>query len=56
MHNILEYTSLAHGFVADGHEGALTLIDYLELGGVAAASIGLIVFTFLSVRKDKKKE
>jgi hypothetical protein len=44
----------AHGFVSDGHEQALTIIDYLELGGIIAASIGLMAFSYFGSRKEKK--
>ena len=36
----------AHGFIPDGHNQGLTVIDYVELGGIILASIGLIISTF----------
>jgi hypothetical protein len=45
----------AHGFIQDGHNAPLRAIDYIELGGIALGSIGMIVYSFDQWRKDKKK-
>jgi hypothetical protein len=50
---ILPEVSCAHGFVDDGHHGP-TWVDYLEFGGIVLVSVGLILFSFLGTRKDKK--
>lgn len=45
----------AHGFIQDGHEGDLRLIDYIELGGITLGSVGLIIYSFRQFKQKDKK-
>lgn len=49
------YMAYAHGFVADGHDGPLTVIDYIELGAITLGSLGLITYSFKQWKKNDKK-
>jgi protein-S-isoprenylcysteine O-methyltransferase Ste14 len=48
-------SAFAHGFIPDGHERGLSVLDYIELGGIILASVGLIVFSIFGKEKPPKK-
>jgi hypothetical protein len=50
---LIPVVSSAHGLNPDGHNAVL---DYIELGGIGVASIGLLLFSFDKWRKENRKK
>ncbi|HYC79487.1 MAG TPA: hypothetical protein VEC17_00485 [Candidatus Binatia bacterium] len=48
--------SFAHGLIPDEHPESISLTEYIEIGGLALVSIGMILFTVNRLRNERKKE